>query len=309
MQSISIIIPIYNESPNIETLLNEIRSACEQQEYEHEIIVVDDGSIDDSIDVLRTIPGLTIIVLRKNFGQTAALDAGIKAANNDLLIMMDGDGQNDPADIPKLVKHLEENQLDVVSGWRKKRKDALSKRVISRIGFYLRSKLIQDGVKDSGCTLKIYRRECFTELSLYGEMHRFIPALLKIRGFKIGEIEVNHRPRTAGKSHYNWRRTIKASIDLLSVWFWNKYSTRPLHFLGTLGLVFIFLGALSGGMTFYNFLKGQGMSETAWPLLTVFFFLGGLQLFISGLLFDITIKNFHESNQVLHYQVRETIQT
>jgi len=180
---------------------------------------------------------------------------------------------------------------------------------VSRIGAYLRKKLIDDGVKDSGCTLKIYRKECFAGLSLYGEMHRFIPALLMIRGFKIGEIEVSHRPRKTGKSHYNWKRTMKAAIDLLSVWFWNKYSARPLHFLGAFGLWFILLGTLSGGVTIYNFIKGQGMSETAWPLMTVFFYLGGLQLFISGLLFDITIKNFHESNQVLHYQVKVTIQT
>ncbi len=202
MQPISIIVPIYNESLNIDALVTEIKEVCRQSDYRYELIIVDDGSEDNSLEVLRAIQGITIVVLRKNFGQTAALDAGIKSARNDLLVMLDGDGQNDPADIPRLVQHLNTQNLDVVSGWRKRRKDGLSKIAVSRIGSFLRKKLINDGVRDSGCTLKVYRKECFAELSLYGEMHRFIPALLKIRGFKIGEIEVNHRPRAAGRSHY-----------------------------------------------------------------------------------------------------------
>ena len=179
---------------------------------------------------------LTYIQFRKNYGQTAALDCGFKAASKELIAAMDGDGQNDPADIPMMISYLMENDLDVVSGWRRSRQDTFGKRFVSRGANMLRHLIVHDGINDSGCTLKIYRRECFENLTLYGEQHRFIPALLKIRGFRIGEVEVNHRPRMAGKSKYSFVRVFKGFLDMLSVWFWTKYSSRPLHLLGGMSL-------------------------------------------------------------------------
>ena len=160
--------------------------------------------------------------MRKNFGQTAAMDAGIKAAQYDYIVTMDGDRQNDPADIPKLVKYLEDNNLDIVSGWRKNRKDTVMKKFTSRVANFLRGIIVKDHIHDSGCSLKIYKKECFDHINLYGEMHRFIPALLKIKGFEVGEVVVNHRPRTAGVTKYNWKRTVKGFVDMISLWFWSK---------------------------------------------------------------------------------------
>src|SRR5690606_36402750 len=187
---------------------------------DYEIIMVDDGSSDGTLKVLKTLAPVTVIRLRSNFGQTAALDAGIKAAQYPYIITMDGDLQNDPADAPRLIAHLEEHDLDVVSGWRKNRKDPFSKKFISRGANVLRGILVNDGIHDSGCTLKIYRKECFDNVNLYGEMHRCIPALLKMRGFSIGELPVNHRPRHAGKSKYNLKRTLKGLVDMIMIWFW-----------------------------------------------------------------------------------------
>jgi glycosyltransferase involved in cell wall biosynthesis len=188
--------------------------------------------------------------MRKNFGQTAAMDAGIKASQYDYIVTMDGDRQNDPADIPRLVEYLEENDLDIVSGWRKHRKDTAMKKFTSRGANFLRKIIIDDGIHDSGCSLKIYRRECFDHINLYGEMHRFIPALLKIKGFKVGEIVVNHRPRTSGKTKYNWKRTFKGFVDMISVWFWGKFAVRPLHIFGTAGILSMLLGFICGIWSF-----------------------------------------------------------
>ena len=195
--------------------------------------------------------------------------------------------------------------MDVVSGWRKKRKDHFIKRYISRGAHVIRRLLINDHIHDSGCTFKIYKKECFDGMSLYGEMHRFIPALLMSSGYRIGEIFVNHRPRYSGKTKYNWHRTIKGLVDMLSVAFWLKFSSRPLHFLGGLGLFFILFSFLAGAMTAYNFIIGQGMSETAWPLMTVFLFLAGLQFFISGLITDVVLRNHYETTQNTVYSIKE----
>ncbi len=305
MKSISVVIPVHNEEENLQALHNEIVDVCKKNHYKYEIIFVDDGSSDRSVEVIRELNPVILLRLRKNFGQTAAMDAGIKQARYDYIVTMDGDRQNDPADIPKLINYLEEHDLDVVSGWRKSRKDRFLKRFISRGANILRKLLINDGIHDSGCSLKIYKNECFETISLYGEMHRFIPALLKIRGFKIGEIVVNHRPRTKGRTHYNWRRTIKGLIDMISVWFWNKFSVRPLHLLGGFGLVSFFLGILSAIGTLLEYLRGQSLSDTILPLLTVFFLLFGIQLFISGLIADTLLKSYFETTKNRSYLVKE----
>ena len=304
MHQLSIIIPLYNEEGNVVELHKEIVEVCKENEYTYEIILVDDGSSDETVVLAKTLSPVRLIQLRRNFGQTAAMDAGIKAAKYPYIITMDGDRQNDPNDIPKLIQHLEENDLDVVSGWRKNRKDPFMKRFVSRGANFLRSILVDDGIQDSGCSLKIYKKECFGTVSLYGEMHRFIPALLKIKGFKIGEVVVNHRARTAGVTKYNWRRTFKGLIDMISVWFWNKFAVRPLHLLGGLGFFFMMIGFVTGIFSLYNFWQGKDASETALPLLTAFLFFSGLQLFISGLLADIMVKSYYERTRDESYSIK-----
>ncbi len=307
-RAVSIVIPVFNEEDNVEPLHSEINEVCVQNGYTYEIILVDDGSSDATVERAKQLSPVTVIQLRKNFGQTAAMDAGIKHAQYPYIITMDGDRQNDPNDIPNLIEHLEANDLDIVSGWRKNRKDPFMKRFVSRGANLLRGLLIKDEIHDSGCSLKIYKKECFEGISLYGEMHRFIPAILKIKGFKVGEVVVNHRSRTAGVTKYNWRRTIKGFIDMISVWFWNKYATRPLHLLGGIGFILISLGMLSALFTFISFFRGQGMSETAWPLLTTFFFLSGMQLFIFGLIADIILKNYFDTTKDNSYSIKAIVE-
>lgn len=302
--SISVVVPVYNEEGNVAELHREIKEVCEQQNYTYEIIFIDDGSSDRTVELAKKLSPLKLIQLRKNFGQTAAMDAGIKASQYKYVITMDGDRQNDPLDIPKLVQHLEANDLDIVSGWRKDRKDPFLKNFVSRGANFLRKVLINDGIHDSGCSLKIYKKECFETISLYGEMHRFIPALLKIKGFRVGETVVNHRARVAGVTKYNWRRTIKGFIDMISVWFWNKYAARPLHLLGGLGFFLIFLSLIAAGITIYDFAMGTDASDTAWPVLTMFLFLSGIQFFISGLLADIMLKEYFETTKDKAYSIR-----
>jgi len=308
MKKLSIIIPAYNEEGSIVKLHEEVVAACRAAGYEFEIIIVDDGSDDRTFEKVRQLKPVKLIRFRKNFGQTAALDAGIKAAKNEYLITLDGDGQNDPADMPKLIKYLEDNKLDAVSGWRKNRQDSFSKKFVSRGADRLRKFFINDQVHDSGCTLKVYKKECFDKLSLYGETHRFIPAILAIKGFKIGELVVNHRPRTAGQTKYNWQRIIKGLIDLISVWFWSKYAVRPLHLLGGLGLTMIFFGLVAGSISIVDFFSGSDLSNTLWPLLSFFFLIMGVQMFILGLIADVNSKNYHESLKNTPYSIKEIIE-
>lgn len=303
MISISIIIPVFNEEENVALLHNEIVQVCEENKYQFEIIFIDDGSTDETFRIIKTLNPVKVLQLRKNFGQTAAFDAGIKEAKYDFIVTMDGDRQNDPHDIPKMLNYLLNNNIDVVSGWRKNRKDTFLKHFVSRSANLLRKLIVNDGIHDSGCSLKLFKKECFDGLNLYGEMHRFIPALLLIKGFKVGEVVVNHRSRVAGKTKYNWKRTIKGFVDMIAVWFWNKYAVRPLHLLGGTGIFLIFLSFVSGAITVFEFLKGQGMSETAWPLLTMLLFFSGIQLFIFGLIADIMIKNYYDQKESSSYSI------
>jgi glycosyltransferase involved in cell wall biosynthesis len=301
---ISFVIPVHNEENNVSRLHEEILAVCRAEGYQFEVIFVDDGSRDGTYRKLQKLKPIRIIQLRKNFGQTAALDAGIRAAKGDFIVTMDGDLQNDPADVPNLYRELQSKDLDVVSGWRISRKDSFAKRFVSAGARILRRRLINDGIHDSGCTLKIYRSECFEGLRLYGEMHRFIPAVLMIKGFRVGELPVNHRPRVAGLTKYNWRRTFKGFIDMVSVWFWNKYAVRPLHLLGGFGLIIESAGMMSAGYTFYQYVSGVNMSDTAWPILTAFLLIFGVQLFISGLQADIAMKSYFGATGDGHYSIR-----
>lgn len=304
--TVSIVVPAFNESENIPSLHSEIKIVCFEAKYEFEIILVDDGSTDNTNSVVQKLSPVKYIQFRKNFGQTAAMDAGIKAAKYDFIVTMDGDGQNDPADIPPMIEFLQKNDLDIVSGWRKDRKDSIAKRFISRGANFLRHLLINDNIHDSGCSLKVYKKECFQTLSLYGEMHRFIPALLKIKGFRVGEIVVNHRPRLKGQTKYGINRTFKGFIDILSVWFWNKYAVRPLHLLGGIGLLCICLGIISSAYTVVYFILGGDLSNTVWPLLSAFFLFSGIQFFISGLIADMLSKSYYETTRDSSYNIRKT---
>lgn len=309
MQGISVVVPVFNEEGNVRELHKEILEACKKENYNFEIIFVDDGSKDKTPEICKELKPLKYIRMRKNFGQTAAMDAGIKAAQYDYIVTMDGDRQNDPADIPKLVNYLEENDLDIVSGWRKNRKDTVMKKFTSRVANFLRGIIVKDNIHDSGCSLKIYKKECFDHINLYGEMHRFIPALLRIKGFEVGEVVVNHRPRTAGVTKYNWKRTIKGFVDMISLWFWSKYAVRPLHILGAGGMVSIFLGVVCAIWSIVLFALGYKMSNNIMPpLLTVFFIIVGLLMFILGLMSDMMSKTYYGSGIDKSYSIKETIE-
>lgn len=219
---VSIVVPIYNEEGSVRSLHEEIVKMCEtpaglRVPAEWEIIFIDDGSTDRTPEICRQLEPLKYIRLDPNRGQTAALDRGFREAAGDYIAALDGDGQNDPADIPRMLQYLIDNDLDAVSGWRRVRQDSFRKKAASRAAYLMRQILIHDGIHDSGCTLKVYRRECFGGLVLVRDQHRFIPAILKARGFRVGDMEVNHRPRTSGRSKYNYKRYYSGLRDLLAI--------------------------------------------------------------------------------------------
>lgn len=304
---ISVVVPIFNEEGNVEKLHSRILEECQKLGKSFEIIFIDDGSRDETVIKCKNLNPLKLIKFRKNYGQTAAFDAGFQAAKGDVIITMDGDLQNDPADINKLLEKIDEG-FDVVSGWRHKRKDSLSKKIFSRGANLLRKFFIEDNIHDSGCSLKAYRRECFNDLDLFGEMHRFIPALLEMDGFKVTEVKVSHHPRTSGVTKYNWKRAFKGFVDMVAIWFWRKYANRPLHLFGASGVLLSFAGVLILAWMFVEkvFLD-RSIGERVWPMIGVMFVLVGLQLFISGLLADIMIKNYFKSKTHRGYFVKEII--
>lgn len=303
---ISVVVPLYNEEENVRELHRKIHEALEKIGKPFEIIFVDDGSSDGTLKQAEGLSPLTLIVFRKNFGQTAAFDAGIKASHGKIVITLDGDLQNDPADIPLLLEKIDEG-YDVVSGWRFNRKDTFMKRFFSRGANLLRKVLVKDDIHDSGCSLKAYRRECFQELDLFGEMHRFIPAILQLDGFKVSEVKVSHHPRLHGKTKYNWKRAVKGFVDMIAIWFWRKYSYRPLHLFGGGGVLLFSLG---GVILLWMFVEkvffGGSLAERLWPLVGVFFVLIGVQLFISGLLADMVVRSYYQMRQRMNYTIRET---
>jgi glycosyltransferase involved in cell wall biosynthesis len=306
MIELSIVVPLYNEEENVARLHEEIVHALQNKAI-YEIILVDDGSNDQTFARARELKPVKAIRLRKNCGQTAAMDAGIHAAQYPLIVTMDGDLQNDPADILRLVEHLEANNLDVVSGWRVKRQDRFGKKLVSRVANLIRGVIVKDHIHDSGCSLKAYRRICFEDVHLYGEMHRFIPAYLAIKGFTVGELPVNHRPRTAGKTKYNWKRTIKGLLDMISVWFWNRYAVRPLHLLGALGIASTILGMAFGVWTLVLAIRGHDLSDNLQPFMALFFGAMGVLFIILGLLTDMMAKIYYGHGIERSYYVKEIV--
>lgn len=302
---LSIVVPLYNEEGNVADLYRKIYEAVQKIGRPFEIIFVDDGSKDRTLEVAKKLSPLKLIAFRKNFGQTAAFDAGFKEAKGEIIITLDGDLQNDPADIPLLLEKMTEG-YDVVSGWRHKRQDPWSKKIPSRIANLLRKILIHDDIHDSGCSLKAYKRECFKDLDFFGEMHRFIPAILQLEGYRVGEVKVSHHPRIHGVTKYNWKRGIKGFVDMISIWFWRKYSHRPLHLFGASG---VFLSAIGSGILLWmiveKFYFDASISERMWPLVGIFFLLVGIQLFISGLLADISVRSYYQVRHRMNYNIRE----
>ena len=302
---LSVVVPLYNEEGNAGELHKRIVEACRAIGRPFEVIFVDDGSTDGTVKECRNLSPLKLIGFRKNFGQTAAFDAGIKEARGEIIITMDGDLQNDPKDIPLLLEEMKKG-YDVIAGWRWQRKDSFSKRFFSRGANLLRKILIQDHIHDSGCALKAYKRECFEDVDLFGEMHRFIPAILELEGFKVSEVKVSHHPRIHGKTKYNWKRAFKGIVDMISIWFWRKYANRSLHLFGTTGIILSALGSailiwMAVEKIFYN----QALSEKIWPLMGMLFIMVGVQLFVSGLLSDILIKNYYKNRNRMNYSIKE----
>ena len=302
---LSIVVPLYNEEGNVRELHRRIHEAVQKIDRPFEILFIDDGSRDKTVAETAGLSPLRLVRFRKNFGQTAAFDAGIKAAKGEIIITLDGDLQNDPADIPLLLAKIDEG-YDVVSGWRFKRKDSLMKRFFSRGANLLRKILVQDGIHDSGCSLKAYRAECFREVDLFGEMHRFMPALLALDGFRVTEVKVSHHPRIHGTTKYTWKRAIKGFVDMLAIWFWRKYSYRPLHLFGGVG---IFLSLIGSGILVWMLVEkvffNASLAERLWPMMGIFFVLIGVQLFVSGLLADMVVRNYYHSRGRMNYSIRE----
>jgi glycosyltransferase involved in cell wall biosynthesis len=300
----SVIIPVLNEEKNIKNLHQEIVTVMKTLKKPYEIIFVDDGSSDNTFEILKKLKPIKIVRFRKNFGQSAALDAGIKNSQGKILVTLDGDGQNDPNDIPKLLKKLNE-KYDAVCGWRYQRNDPLSKKIVSKVANYIGSFLVNSGIHDSGCTLRVYKKECFDDFDLYGEMHRMIPALIRWRGFKITEVKVNHKKRKFGKTKYTLTRTLKGFLDMFEIWFWRKYENRPLHLFGGAGFILSFAGIAFGiYLAIKRIFFGYALSNKIWPLVAMTIFITGVQLFIFGLLADLTIKN-RTNKEKSFYRIKE----
>lgn len=309
---LSIVVPIYNEEENIRDLHREVTAALAGSGIDYELILVDDGSADRSFTLLREAAAgdrrVKVIRFRRNFGQTAAMAAGFDAASGRVVIPMDGDLQNDPADIPKLLARVDEG-FDVVSGWRRDRKDAFLNRTLPSI---LANRFISGmtGIRlhDYGCTLKAYRREVLEGINLYGEMHRFVPALVSQVGARVTEIAVGHRPRLHGKSKYGISRTMRVILDLMTVKFLLSYSTRPIQLFGRLGVYTLLASFLSGGATIYmKLFEGMSMNRNPLLLLTALLLFMGVQLIVLGLLGELNARTYYEAQGKPIYVVRETI--
>jgi glycosyltransferase involved in cell wall biosynthesis len=305
---LSVVVPLYNEEGNVQELHRRIKEACVATSQPFEIIFVDDGSSDGTVKDCAGLTPLKLVQFRKNFGQTAAFDAGFKNATGEIIITMDGDLQNDPKDIPLLLEEMQKG-YDVISGWRFARQDSFSKKFFSRTANLLRKFFINDTIHDSGCSLKAYKAECFHDLDLFGEMHRFIPALLELQGYKVGEVKVSHHPRVHGKTKYNWKRSLKGLVDMMSVWFWRKYSNRPLHLFGGSGIILSVIGFGILIWMLIDKIMGGAISEKIWPLMGVFFIMIGIQLFIFGLMADILIKDYYKGQARMNYSIKGIIES
>ena len=307
---LSIVVPIYNEAESLTTLVNAIAKALRDSSLNYEIICVDDGSSDGStkllVDIARQRSDLKAVILRRNYGQTPAMAAGFECAGGRVIITLDGDLQNDPADIPILLAKLEEG-YDLVSGWRKKRQDAALTRLLpSKIANWLIGRVTGVKLHDYGCSLKAYRAELVADMNLYGELHRFLPALAFIEGARITEIPVRHHPRRFGQSKYGLGRTIRVMMDLFTIFFMKKFLTRPMHVFGLWGMISFALGILTGlYLTIVKFVFQQNIGSRPLLILAVLLVLTGIQLFCFGLVSELLMRTYHESQRRPIYRIRD----
>jgi glycosyltransferase involved in cell wall biosynthesis len=307
---LSVVVPIFNERESIPILHERLEKALGDLAIASEIIYVDDGSTDGSADVLRSLAATTctrVIRFRRNFGQTAAIQAGIEHSAGDVLVFLDGDLQNDPADIPRLLDELDQGN-DVVSGWRQDRKDEwFSRRLPSQLANWLISRVTGVALKDYGCTLKAYRREVLENVHLYGEMHRFMPAIASWSGATVAEIPVTHHPREFGSSKYGISRTFRVLLDLLTVKFLGSYSTKPIYAFGFPGVVLWVAAAVSAITVVVQRIFPPHARAVTNPLflLSVFFATLGTLFIMMGLLAELTIRTYHESQGKRTYVVRD----
>ncbi len=308
----SIVIPLYNEVENVEPLYRELKPVLEQLGEPYEVIFVDDGSQDGTYDALLALygedPNVHLVRLSRNFGQTAALAAGFDFARGAIIIAMDGDLHHDPQDIPRLLEKLREG-YDIVSGWRKDRPDDfLTRRLPSRVANWIMARVSGVPLRDFGSTFKAYRREVIKSIRLYGELHRFIPALASLVGARIAEIPVRARPRYRGQSKYGLSRTIRVLLDFITIKFLLSYMTRPLHFFGPAGLLALMSGVLLGGyLTLKKLLYGISLLQRHGPLLllSMLLIITGVQLISIGLIGEIIMRTYYESQRKPIYTIRE----
>ncbi len=311
---LSIILPVYNEADNLRPLHKEVETVLDAMDVTYEIIYVDDGSRDNSRSIMAAIaqesPHTKVIYLRRNFGQTAAIQAGIDLATGAIITLMDSDMQNDPADIPRMKARMDEG-FDLVSGWRKNRKDRmLTRRVPSMMANGLISQVTNVRLHDYGCTLKMYRREVLDHVRLYGEMHRFIPVLAYAVGARIDEMVVNHRPRIHGKSKYGLWRTAKVVLDLMTVTFLTRFNTRPMYIFGGFGFIFGGLGILSLiWMILHTLITGNRLISTPLPIFTAVFIVAGVQFILLGLIIEMLMRTYYESQHKGPYAIKEIVLT
>ena len=309
---LSIVIPVYNEEENVEPLIQEINAAVRPLGKPYEIVVVDDGSRDATFSMLARLhlrdPCLRVVRLKRNFGQTAAIAAGLAYADGDVVILMDGDAQNDPQDIPALLAELKKGN-DLVCGWRSNRRDPfLNRRLPSMIANHVVSWTTQVKLHDYGCTLKAMRRDVAKNLKLYGEMHRFIPAIAYERGARVAELKVNHRPRMRGDSKYGIARTLRVILDLLTVKFLISYSTRPLHVFGVLGLSSSGLGfVIAVYLTLQKLIYHESIGGRPLLLLAILLIFIGFQFLTMGLLAEMLSRTYHESQDKAVFVVGELL--
>lgn len=305
----SVVVPAHNEEQSLPLLYDALKPVMESLSAPWELIIINDGSRDNTLGAIKALhthdPRVKLINFRRQFGQTAAWSAGFDHATGDYVIVLDADLQNDPRDIPLMLQKMKNEDYDVISGWRKDRKDKQLLMLGSRIGNALRRWVTGEKIHDHGCSLKAYRKEALADLELYGEMHRYITALMSWKGFRVGEVVVRHHPRKYGRTKYSIRKKLKGFLDLLVVKFWIQYSARPMHFFGAIGATFIAVGFVLGGTlgTLWLF-RIIGLANRSSPLLAVLLVLLGFQFLLTGVLADVVAKTYYAQKKA--YSIKST---
>ena len=309
--ALSIVVPIYNEEESLPFLVRQLLEVLQHMEETFELVLVNDGSSDNSAEVIRKlsfeIPELVGVLLRKNYGQTAAMAAGFDMAAGEIVVTLDGDLQNDPKDIPLLVNKIRDG-FDLVSGWRYRRQDAaISRKLPSKIANRLIGKVTGVRLNDYGCSLKAYKREVLRDMRLYGELHRFLPVLANIEGARITEVKVNHRARQFGSSKYGIDRTFRVLMDLLTVWFMNRFLTRPMYVFGFGGILAIIGSFITSFYLLIIKILGEDIGNRPLLIFALLLAVTGVQLFGFGLLGELQIRTYHESQNRPIYRIRDTL--